>query len=377
MRKRHPGTIERRGSSLRVILYTDGTRHTFTLPTLDRREAVEFAEVKAAELARESKRRRVGLPGSVPVSLLLDQFAAECIPVHALATQVAYRRCLGAFRTFFVDRLGDPKVSEIRAGHVQDFLTWRRSCGATMVGPRTLILGRAVLHAVFDLAERLELREGNPVSKVRLETPDARPPVILTDEELERLLHACRERPMLSLYVTALAETGARCESEVLHWQWDDLDFEGGFVRIAMRDGHRTKGGKERWVPMTPQLRTALRLHLAQFRFATYKGVCSPWVFHHPGGAQAGDRIGRLRQSFQSAARRAGLPAGLHQHDLRHRRVTTWLAAGKNPVHVKEAVGHADLKTTMAYTHLSREHLRSLVAEPTVSRPTLVEQQQG
>ena len=49
------------------------------------------------------------------------------------------------------------------------------------------------------------------------------------------------------------------------------------------------------------------------------------------------------------------------QHDLRHRRVTTWLAEEKSAVLVKEAVGHADLRTTMAYTHLAREHLRSLV----------------
>ena len=41
--------------------------------------------------------------------------------------------------------------------------------------------------------------------------------------------------------------------------------------------------------------------------------------------------------------------------------MTLWLAEGKNPVHVKEAVGHANLSTTMRYTHLSREHLRSLV----------------
>ncbi len=31
-------------------------------------------------------------------------------------------------------------------------------------------------------------------------------------------------------------------------------------------------------------------------------------------------------------------------------RVTTWLAEGKNPVHVKEALGHADLATTMGCT---------------------------
>lgn len=64
------------------------------------------------------------------------------------------------------------------------------------------------------------------------------------------------------------------------------------------------------------------------------------------------------------AARRAKLPRDFNQHDLRHRRVTTWLAEGKNPVHVKEALGHADLATTMGYTHSAKEHLRGLVDEP-------------
>ncbi len=63
------------------------------------------------------------------------------------------------------------------------------------------------------------------------------------------------------------------------------------------------------------------------------------------------------------AARRAKLPLDFDRLDLRHRRVTTWLAEGKNPVHVKEAMGHADLATTMGYTHLAKEHLRSLVEQ--------------
>jgi site-specific recombinase XerD len=43
--------------------------------------------------------------------------------------------------------------------------------------------------------------------------------------------------------------------------------------------------------------------------------------------------------------------------------VTTWLAAGGDAVKVKEAMGHADLRTTMDYTHLVRDNLRSLVEE--------------
>jgi site-specific recombinase XerD len=71
-----------------------------------------------------------------------------------------------------------------------------------------------------------------------------------------------------------------------------------------------------------------------------------------------------MRSSFRAAAKRAKLPAELHQHDLRHRRVTTWLAEGRDVVKVKEAMGHSDLRTTMGYTHLAREHLRALVGDP-------------
>lgn len=100
------------------------------------------------------------------------------------------------------------------------------------------------------------------------------------------------------------------------------------------------------------------------YRRARYHGKCSPWVFHHEltrARHVAGERIRSLHRGFASAARRAELPEGLHQHDLRHRRVTTWLADGHDLVKVQEAIGHSDIRTTKRYTHLAREHLRSLV----------------
>ena len=95
---------------------------------------------------------------------------------------------------------------------------------------------------------------------------------------------------------------------------------------------HRTKSGKSRYLPMTHRLHAAMREHFARRRLSG-----SAWVFHH------------------ETARR-----GCAAMD----RVTTWLAEGKNAVHVKEALGHSDLRTTMGYTHLSKMHLRSLVDAP-------------
>ncbi len=173
---------------------------------------------------------------------------------------------------------------------------------------------------------------------------------------------------MLELYVLALGETGGRCESEVLWIQWEDVDLDGGFLKVVTgRNGHRTKGGKSWWVPISPRLRVALREHSLRYRAAKYDGQPPPWVFHHTKTRRhhkAGKRIRSLYSAFKAAAAQARLPPEFVQHDLRHRRVTTWLAHEKSAVLVKEAVGHADLRTTMAYTHLAREHLRGLVDEP-------------
>lgn len=162
------------------------------------------------------------------------------------------------------------------------------------------------------------------------------------------------------LYVLMLGETGGRCESEVLWLRWEDIDLEGSRINIVSgRDGHRTKGGKSRRVPVTPRLREALRDHFAAYRFSG-----SSWVFHHVrrnAHAERGDRIRGLRRAVEGAAKRAELPAGFRQHDLRHRRVTKWLAEGASVVHVQHAVGHANIATTMKYTHLADEHVDALL----------------
>ena len=136
---------------------------------------------------------------------------------------------------------------------------------------------------------------------------------------------------------------------------WGDLVAEARDQRTEGKE----KSGAGRWVPMTPRLRQAMKEHFARYRFGG-----SPWVFHHTlrkRHAEKGARIRGLHRAFRSAAARAKLPPELRQHDLRHRRVTSWLAEGKNPVHVKEGMGHSTMAVTMGYTHLVREHLCSLV----------------
>jgi integrase/recombinase XerC len=377
-KRKHPGTFENRGAYQRLILYCGGKRHTFRIDTFDKKAAEKFAREKLRELQKQLDRAHVGLAGRTDFSALLGQFRRDEIPTLALGTQRSYKDSFAPIERFFVDELRDPSIDRIGTKEIKAFLAWRRNqrrvgkhqkASAEPVSNRTLQKDRAVLHRLFDYADRLELREGNPVSRVDQPKADPRTPVLLSDEQFEKLLAECASHPALWLYVLTLGETGGRCVSEVLHLRFDDVDLVEGFIAIRSgEDGHRTKSGKSRFVPMTPRLLAAMKTHFARLRFASYNGKSSPWVFHHELSRRwhvAGARVKSFRTSFDRAATAAGIPAAFHRHDLRHRRVTTWLAAGKDVVHVKEAMGHSDLRTTMGYTHLSREHLRSLVAPVT------------
>ncbi|HYK09251.1 MAG TPA: tyrosine-type recombinase/integrase [Gemmatimonadales bacterium] len=141
------------------------------------------------------------------------------------------------------------------------------------------------------------------------------------------------------------------------------MDFRHARLKVVSgRDGHRTKTGKSRVLPLSRRMLDAFRAHFESYRF---QGG-SPWLFHHIGGdrhAAAGDRLNDLRRAFGNAAKRAGLPANLWPYDLRHTRITRWVAAGHNLALVQKAAGHASMHTTMIYVHLADDDLGVLVED--------------
>jgi integrase len=370
MTRKRRGNIERRGASTRVRIMVDGVHHRFTLPTTDKALIREFTKKKRKELVEAHARRLAGIVTGTPISALFKAFEDEDIPTLAPGAQAAYADSLAPLREYFVTELHDIAVDVVRPAHVSGYTAWRRvhrQNGAAPLSNRTVAKDWAVLHRIFEKAIIGEMREFNPANtKTRPPKSDDYNPVILTSEEYERLLKQCARRPMLALYVLVLGEAGLRANTEALRLQWEDIDLEGGFLKVVSgRDKHRTKSGRSRDVPLTPRLKAALQDHLARYRFAMYNGKRTPWVFHHEHDhhtRKAGERIKNLLHGYKGAATRAKLSPLLRQHDLRHRRVTTWLAAGGQPALVQKAMGHSDIKTTMQYTHLNRDDLRALVA---------------
>ncbi len=212
-RKTYPGSIDRHGNGYRWRVCVGGRRHIFTFHTANQKEAERVARSEFAKLSKQADRELQGLPGRVTLSALFDQFEREKLPGLSDGTKRSYGDSLKPLRTYFVDERGNPKVDEIRAGDIEAYMTWRRShrVGGGTVSNRTIAKDRAVLHAIFQMAEVQEYRDGNPVGRTKGPKYDGRDPVLLSEEEYEKLLEACGDRDILGLYVLALGETGGRC----------------------------------------------------------------------------------------------------------------------------------------------------------------------
>lgn len=371
-RKTYPGNIEERGSSLRVRLMVDGEMHRYTLNGATKKDAREFLREKKQELQERADK---GLPKGTEVptfSEAADAYRRRKLPDLADGSRRIYRSVIDCAQKYFDDE-GDPQIDRITPDVITAFLYWRRNhslSGASREDPiskRTLNRDRDILSSLFSEIAVPRYMEANPVSASKRWSPEDRDPVLLSEDQYEGLLSAAQAHSqMLRTYVLLLGEAGLRCRSEAPYVQWDDLDLEEGFLWVdSERD--RTKSGEGRWVPLTARLRSALKSHKKEFQEQTYGGTQSRWILHHTTPnrwAAPGDRIRNPKTAFREACCQAELPERFVAHDLRHRRITKWLADGGNPVHVKEAVGHSKLETTMQYQHLARKHLKSLVEEP-------------
>ncbi|MCG8380984.1 MAG: integron integrase [Gammaproteobacteria bacterium] len=202
-------------------------------------------------------------------------------------------------------------------------------------------------------------------------------PVVLTRAEVEALL---REMSGLySLMAGLMYGTGMRL-MECVRLRVKDVDF--GYGTITVRDG---KGNKDRVVPLPQRYRAELESHLSEVRAThetdlaegwgevflphalavKYPNAASEWAWQYvfPSGRLSADpRSGEVRRhhlhenSLQRAIKRAASDAGIakqvNSHALRHSFATHLLEAGYDIRTVQELLGHANVATTMVYTHV-------------------------
>ena len=191
----------------------------------------------------------------------------------------------------------------------------------------------------------------------RIEAPRlGRPlPKALTEAEVEALLRAPdtsdplgnRDRTMIEV----LYATGLRV-SELVDLRPEQVNLTQGLVRVV------GKGGKERLVPLGEEAVTWIEGFVRGPRREILGSRPCVHLFPTRLGA------GMTRQAFWYLIRRHALVAGIQKHlsphTLRHAFATHLLNHGADLRVVQMLLGHSDLSTTLIYTHVARERLKSL-----------------
>jgi integrase len=352
----------------------------------------------------ELERRRVTL------GTLCDRFVAEYTNPRIKDLERYRSDVRSAFKTHVKPhRIGAAPAMELTTQQLRDFrdelLAGDESDNAPSAETVKKVL--AFLGRLYNWANDQQLIDcRNPVSKVGYPVDHSRVANdfdYLAAEEVARLLAwAQRHQPAeFPLYATAV-HTGMRM-GELFGLRWTDVEFGGG--RIHVRRSYRTtpKSGKGRTLPLSPHLAPTLRAWTAICR-PTAEGLVFPAPLPEERGKLTRTQAEELRHRAAAGESRAVLgrtfgiswnaaskiangvswrerepddsgmrdknadfgfhdalaAAGCHRvrfHDLRHTYASHFVMAGGSILALQKLLGHADLKTTMKYAHLSPDFM--------------------
>jgi len=223
--------------------------------------------------------------------------------------------------------------------------------------PKTVRLHVSALRFFFvKTLRRRYLLDDTPYPKA-----PQRLPSILSVDEMARLIEAADglyHRTMVMM----LYSTGMR-SAELLQLQVADIDSRRMLIHI--RQG---KGGRDRYVPLSPTLLATLRVYYRWMRPQTwlFPGTVHNWRADKP----ITKRV--LWDAVVNAAKRAGLRRRVSPHLMRHSYATHLLESGADLRTIQLLLGHVNIRHTALYLHLSQKHLQA-VANPldalTISGP--------
>ncbi|MBN2940147.1 MAG: tyrosine recombinase [Collinsella sp.] len=288
----------------------------------------------------------------------MDSFIQYISRVQGLSPQTvrAYRSHLEAYARWcekeHVEGLS-VGVAELR-GYLGD----RQRLGDA---PRTLAAHLSAIRSLYRWLNIEEIIDKDPAAALQSPKLPSTLPVVLSTSQLDLLFDAVdgstpggvRDDTMLELLIAS----GARI-SELARLCLNDFNRSHKVLRLL------GKGSKERIVPLYNKAFDSLNIYVRQARPALLeKARCSQSDTTRLFISERGRPMdaAALRRRFDLLVRKAGLPAGITPHTMRHTYATELLEGGADLRSVQELLGHSSLSTTQIYTHVSPERLRTAI----------------
>jgi integrase len=316
-----------------------------------------FATARAAREA-ESARRVELLAGALPTSTKVMTFAelsAEVLVLHASvnnkASERASKRSIFAqhlvpyFGEMAIDTIGRREIARYKAAKLTP-ADGSVGLAAKTVNNHLTVLGKSLALAV----EWGRLRMAPKVGFLRVADPEID---FFTFEEAPLLLGGADPGAWRTMILLGL-RAGLR-QGEILALEWPDVDLVRGVLNVRRRiwegDVDTPKGGKGRAVPLSDELRAALRELPSR--------LAGGLVFPAEGGRYL--RKNECKWPLWRACKRAELRR-VGWHVLRHTFASHLVMRGVSLRAVQELLGHQDIKMTMRYAHLAPDVTRNAVA---------------
>jgi integrase/recombinase XerD len=220
------------------------------------------------------------------------------------------------------------------------------------VSPCTINATMTALRFFF----RVTVRRFDIASHIPLVPQPRKLPVILSPEEVARLLEAART-PKYKAALAVAYGAGLRI-SEIVSLKVSDIDSKRMLIRVELG-----KGRKDRYAMLSPHLLELLR---------NWWPVLRPKGYLFPGQDRINPLTTRhLHRICVEAARAAGITKRVSPHSLRHS-FATHLLERKVDIRVIQALlGHSKLDTTAIYTRVATKTIQEVTSplEYLIPRP--------
>jgi len=265
-------------------------------------------------------------------------------------TIAAYKAALLQFQAWVQIRAEDVAPDQITARHVLEYLEHlrrERNNGPSAVNRAATILKN--FYRAMVAMGHLE-HTANPMAQFpRLKPPARKLPVVLSAEEVQRLLASPPSDTVLGLrdraILVLLYGTGIRA-SECAGLREEDVDLDQLLVRV------RGKGGHERAIPLNNQVAAGLRVYRQK------RGLVGPTESFFQSRRHKAMSRGAVYHRVKTYATSAHIPKRVSPHRLRHTFATHLVKAGVGLVTIRDLLGHRMITSTQIYLHVTAADLR-------------------
>lgn len=282
-------------------------------------------------------------------SEVANEWWEEAEPELSAQTVSGYRACLNRS----IEHLGDLPLKNIEP---KDILTFFKRLALENFTQKTIANHRIVINQVFNRAVVGGDIQYNPCTSVKIpkaKKNTVRPPATSTDEE--KILNS--DHPWVFPLFALL--TGLR-KGEILALTWEDIDFDNNVISVTKAVEHinnrphikppKTESGN-RYVPLLDKLKEKL---------LPIKGNPKHYIFSQDGGKEPIHKQ-TYNVLYEKYSKAVGITCTAHQ--LRHSYATVAVEEDVNPKDLQNALGHADISTTMNVYAAARKRSVEKVAE--------------